>query len=41
MGTTARKSERNSKNRIRQSGNKRTTWSEKEMCGTMVENLSK
>ena len=34
-GTTARKREKNSKNRIRQSGKKRTTCSEKEMCGTM------
>ena len=32
-GTTARRSDRNSKNRIRQSGQKRTTCSEKEMCG--------
>ena len=32
-GTTARKNEKNSKNRISQSGKKRTTCSEKEMCG--------
>ena len=34
-GIKARKREKNSKNRIRQSGEKRTTCSEKEMCGTM------
>ena len=34
-GTTARKSDKNSKNRIRRSGKKRTTCSKKEMCGTM------
>ena len=34
-GTTARKSDKNSKSRVRQSGRKRTTCSEKEMCGTM------
>ena len=39
-GTTAKKSERDSKKRMSQDSKKRKTGSVKEMCGTTVENPS-